>query len=789
MNGNSQNGNDDWGNDWGSDWSQAEAYNNNNYGKGEQQYSQQQQYQTQQHQQYYQGQQQQQQHHHHTQVQQNYQHEANQKNVQQHYEQQQQNLQHSQQFQAEHQAYYQHQQQHYMQDNKSVQQQPVEDVQQQPVVEQYHQQQQQQHGQLETPQTSESDAWGWGNDDSAVSNQEREENLAYEYGQQAAPESSAPSDGSTVASAAVPQKEPETSHGDDHFRANKEKDVAGDGWPGQGSEAQQPQGIQHATEQRSQFTEQPPPSVNENERIPSSHHLEGQQQEGYHYDDGLGRGEKSVVDTTAATTYNALPDHPTVAPDSGQFLVTYSNDPSHPRQDSWGWGGSDTEVRPEDNASSGHVTESITAPDAGGSSTNQSYYNEDQMMPIEQTPSTDKNATVTTEETPKMSTDAPVTESGGHGSNSATSGPVVSETWDDDGWGDGWEADGSAVQEMASTEEKTQEQFYHQDPHPPHQHLPQPPVDLGSEHSDTFHGSGVSAASQADSSSDLHQSYQPSTVVSEANLYAHGHSEVHPQTLTQQGESAWESSWNPNVAVDSSNIDAPSLDAVECITQEISAMSLTQQKEENASSALSSATYDQHHHSETGENTLHSQPSHHHLDYHSAQSEQYPHVPQGEMQAPPSWQPNPSAQIQEAASQPHFQWTPADNLQSSKPEDQRDGLLVGQNQNVHAEMAPSPHPLPVPSPHRDTDHYSQPMPVPSPNPPASEGVPLEDPSHRPPPSLHPQNLPLTYHQFQDLNQEVIEEPRHTHAEVPDPMLSRIPDGASSVSEIPMSAPG
>ncbi|XP_066961038.1 LOW QUALITY PROTEIN: uncharacterized protein Sec16 [Macrobrachium rosenbergii] len=836
VNGNSQNGNDDWANDnWGDDWSQNEAYKNNNkpanYGRQEQHYNQQQQqqqYQTQQQQYPTQQQYQQQQH---SQLQQNYQHDAysnlqQQQQQQLQYEQlqnqeqqykeqqQQQNIQHSQQYPVDQQNYYQQPYQQYNSENNAVQQhnnqqqtaveqqQTAVEQQQQPPVEQ-RQQQQQQQGPMQPAPATEADAWGWGNDDWDAARKEEQGQSTYEQQQPRQqpmalqPESSAPP--STGAQEVIQENQTDpglSSLANDLSQKAVNRDTAGDGWPDweSGDQQHQQQEMLEATHIAEQSV-----APTDAERMPAQQEDHGQSyqmhQGNHQWDDGLGHKKEAGNDiNTAAVTSSEVTSHHAAVSESGQVSSSPNIASTHVKQDSWGWDTSEMEVRLDDhphNAQVSMIDSVATSESSVGHHDNLQTHTElsEQISVMEtDTTSTARHSLETSagivrsEEVPAPASAAP--------------GPAMGETWDDDGWGDGWEAESSTVQDVGTSEKnvKTEE---HSGEHQHNQESLQPPANFNSAHqlpdvSETLNHPPAEAEHAHDNIDIQQQRYQQETVVAEGYQYEQEKVNECPHDMAQQEGSGWVNSWNEDTPIDPSSKHDQSSEVMESVTQE--------NKEQPSS------TYD--HYGHTGVGECATQPQHMEDPYQYSGYHMQPGVYQmpQEAQAHPHWHTNQGRSEQENESQHNVQCPPtvektsrAEHNQELRNVHSQSGHEISpspEKADSHARLTPSPHPPALPNPQTDHNHYSHPEPVPSPHTSAPEAVsaegsdghhiPLQDPAYHY--SSYQANQHHVYHQYQGLNQEVIDEPEQPTSELPDPMVSRIPDGASSVSEMSASNP-
>ncbi|XP_064113665.1 protein transport protein Sec16A-like [Macrobrachium nipponense] len=835
VNGNSQNGNDDWGNDnWGDDWSQNEANKNNNkpanYGRQEQHYNQQpqqqQQYQTQQQQQYH-TQQQYQQQQQHSQLQQNYPHDAysnlqqqqqlqyeqQQKQEQQYKEQQEHNIQQSQQYPVDQQNYYQQPYQQYNSESNAVQQhndqqKPAVEQQQQPSVEQQQQQPsveqqlQQQQGPMQPAPATEADAWGWGNEDWDAARKEEQSHSTYEHQQlqqqpmmALQPEGSAPPNASTQEiSQETPADHGLSSFANDLSQKAVNRDTAGDGWPDWESGDQQHQ--QQQTLEVTHVAEQPvaPTGL---ERMPAQQEDHGQSyqmhQGSHQWDDGLEHKKEAGNDIdTAAVTSAEVTSHHTAVPESGQESSSSEIASTHIKQDSWGWDTSEMEVRLDEHPHNAQVSMN-DAMVTSESSVVQHDNLQAHTQLSEQISPEERDATSTAQHDLETSTAGISSNEEVSAPTAAVPGPAVGETWDDDGWGDGWEAESSTIQEVGTSEKnlKTEE---HSGEHQQHQDSLQPPANFNSAHqlpdvSETLNHPPAEAGHAHDDVDIQQQSYQQETAVSEGYQYGQEKVIERPHDVAQQEGSGWVNSWNEDIPVDPSSKHAQSSEVMESVAQE---------NTEQPSSA-----YDHYGHTGMGESVA--QPQHiedpyQYSGYHMQQPGVY-HMPQGEAQAHLHWPTNQARSEQGNESQHNVQ-CPSIVEKTNRAEHNEELLnvhsqsghgvsLAPEKANSHTRLTPSPHPPAVPNPQTDHNHYSHPEPVPSPHTSAPEAVsaegseghhiPLQDSAYHY--SSYQANQHHVYHQYQGLNQEVIDEPEQPTSELPDPMVSRIPDGASSVSEM------
>ncbi|XP_068239335.1 protein transport protein Sec16A-like isoform X3 [Palaemon carinicauda] len=670
------------------------------------------------------------------------------------------------------------------------QQQPAVEQQQQPAVEQ------QQQDPMQSVPATEADAWGWGNDNWDASRKEEPSQIFYEQQQShqplvPQPERSDPQNTGVQEVIQEHQADPELSSlGNDFSQKAVNRDTAGDGWPDWESGDQQQQQqveITQAAEDQSLLTGQ---SVlpTEPERLAAQlegHEEPNQMHQGNHqWDDGLEHQNEPRNDTSAAVATTDRTNYCAAVSESGQFMSS-SDVPTHSKQDSWGWDTTDLEVRLDDYPRNVPVSEN----DAAFKSENSADHHDNLQGPTELTEQ------VSHKETEATSTNQHASETIACISRneedptpgSAAPGLAMGETWDDDGWGDGWEAEGAGVQEAGTSEkEDSGENQQHQDS------LQQPAnFNSASNHSprQTEYSCGNIDIQQ--------QSYHPETAVMEAYQYGQEKANEDPQDVGQQESSCWGNSWNEDVPVDPSSEHVKSSEALESVTQGFDSMSLGQKNKNQPSS-----TYDHYGHTGTGESAV--QAQHFEVSCQYSGYEMQPgvyHMPQGDAQSHPHWPTNQGKSEQENESQHNVQYPRTrENTNRSVCDEEMFDIHsqsghevspVTEKLNSHTGVTQSTAPPTVPSPGVDNGNYSNPDPVLSPHPsttasvstelPELQNTQLQDPVHHY--TSFQTNQQHAYHQYQGLNQEVIDEPEQPTSELPDPMVSRIPDGASSVSEI------
>ncbi|KAK7082621.1 hypothetical protein SK128_025546 [Halocaridina rubra] len=774
VNGSKQNGewNNDWGNDnWGSDWGQAESYGNNNrsvnYNKQEQQYQSQQQFQQQQNE-YQQSYQAQGQVYHEQNLQQEQQLQpqpqlAHQEVISQHqhsYEgqiqhQQEGDLKTSQQSDTEHQHYYQ-QQQHgagngstQLSFQTSQQYSHPEQHNQQPMeIEQ--QQQMQQHHSPPLPQQAAEEEWGWGGYDWEATKKKEDAEPAINHQVSHSLTENQIMNSHSQERAAENRDGLELSHSENGVQQTAKRDIAEDGWPDWENDVAQ------GSDQQQQKLECPKDPAVVGENIPTIDQEKERQHTQEQSDDGL---ESAYVHYS--NTQNA-----------GEVPIQEASS-KHIKTEAWDLDNNKSEAVP---SSAEVISDASTVPF------------EENSVHLDRTPSDHEHQYLQSEvshydvktNSPSQAlsvTSAQALQNLEDYTTNLVGVPAVADNWDDDGWGDGWEAEAPVSQEKPTEENppgiefgSVHHEFDDRNSHPVNSYIP-------NQNSGADMAVGATSSEKGES---LPETYPNNSVigevaVGEGNCHSSGNTSEYQQFSHghhHQEDGSASAGWDDGlgqVISDSQSSDVTSNDMGNSITHGMHNLMLEEQTEAPGTQTSTNS-------SDYQEDNVTMQSMIPSLYQQADQSPLY-HQSLLEGQTQSTWSSSPnSSEYQPFSSMPTSTMQPQ-NISEQHDTSYEAHILENQyRQHIKSsqESLLVSHPQSSESPLVHTSIQNQQSGIEQSSHPESSDVPQREMQ------LHSY---ATYSstQYQGLNQEVVEEPYYS--QIPDPMVSRIPDGASSVADI------